>query len=775
MAVAAMTGAAHAQQAQLITVSVQSQDLGNALNQLARQTNVQIVFRPELVRGKQAATLSGNLTPQQALDRMLTGTDLTYRTTGPNAYVILAQATTGPQPQSGADTSAPQAEEEIVVTAQKREERLQDVPMSVAVLGGQYLDQSTTQGITEELMRVPGVAAFNHTQAGGTVVTVRGVAAAGPVFAGSSPVSYYLDSVPFGLVQTAIAPDANAYDLERVEVLRGPQGTIYGANAESGVVRVLTHAADLTSFDLKGRVSTSGTEGGDESYRADVAINVPLIQDRLAARAVLGYQDLGGWVDYINHPNANDAQIRNGRLRLDAQPTSDLTLSGSAWASRSDFGGKAASSDDGIRHTSGDESYSIDFDVYSFRVGYDFHNFTLTSASSYIDYSSSGDTDVTALFGVASTLNDNFNANVFSQEVYLNSEGDGPWRWTVGAMYRDGEDINLQRVPEFGLVFDWTNTSKSYAAFGELTRLLLDDTLELTVGGRYFHDDVESREDHAVAPVNPPNYYDAQDSFHAFTPRLVLAWHPVPNTTIYGSYSEGFRSGSPQSYPTTGGVPGFPSADPDKLHNYELGAKGDLGWISFDTSVYYIQWDDVQQQVSVLFNGAPVSAIINAQSASGLGVDAGVTFHPTHNLNFGGTVSWNGLTVDEDVPFSGGILFRSGERLNFSPEYTASAFADYSWALGGGFNARLSSSASYTSGQDFRSIVGGATVIGAGDKIFIGRASLSIEAPTAWNLNLFVDNITNEDGGVIRNPFFGPDATTRVRPRTFGIQVDYHY
>src|SRR5690606_34069684 len=174
--------------------------------------------------------------------------------------------------------------EEIVVSAQKREENLEQVPISISVLDGSRLDQSSAHGITEALGRVPGVSAFPHTQGGGAFVTIRGAAASGPVFGGSSPVAYYLDSIPFGLAQTAIAPDANAYDLERVEVLRGPQGTLYGASAQNGVVRVLTKDADPETFDFKARASLSSVRDGGDGYRGDAAINLPLIEDKLAAR-----------------------------------------------------------------------------------------------------------------------------------------------------------------------------------------------------------------------------------------------------------------------------------------------------------------------------------------------------------------------------------------------------------------------------------------------------------------------------------------------------------
>jgi outer membrane receptor protein involved in Fe transport len=183
------------------------------------------------------------------------------------------------------------------------------------VLSVEQLDQSSSQGVAAELTKVPGIVAFPNLQAGGgTIVSVRGVSAGSATFAGSNPVSYYLDSVPFGLVQSAVTPDSNAYDLARVEVLRGPQGTLYGASAQAGVVRVLTKDADLDRFELKMRASDSYTKGGGDNYRGDAAINVPIIDGKLAARAVLGYQKMSGWVDTPLGKNANDSTMRTARL-----------------------------------------------------------------------------------------------------------------------------------------------------------------------------------------------------------------------------------------------------------------------------------------------------------------------------------------------------------------------------------------------------------------------------------------------------------------------------
>jgi iron complex outermembrane receptor protein len=785
-----------------VEFAIPAQSLQSALLEFSRQSGVPIFVAASSLKQLDAPAISGKLPARAALSQLLGGTGLTYSSVGEAVTVqassedtnfrnvalrALRVAQDDSNAAEGSEGRSPSSDgllEEVVVTAQKREERLRDVPISISVLSGDDLDKSTAQGVTESLNRVPGVAASPASQTGGTVVSMRGASPSSPIGSGSSPVAYYLDSVPFGLMQTPIAPDASGYDLERVEVLRGPQGTLYGANAQAGVVRILTKDADLNNFDVKFRGSGSGTENGGNSYRGDLAVNAPLIAGKLAARAVVGYEDSAGWIDGTAGEDINDALLRNWRLKLNAQPTEQLSIGLSAWISRRDYGAPSASDDNQRTSTTLDLPYSIDYDVFGLKIGYDFSAVSVTSTTSYLEYSTAGSSDLQTLFGLPTSLAlfTDLDSRVFAQELYFNSSQQGAWRWTAGAMYRDATDINVQAVPDFflgPLLFDWTNISRSYAVFGEISRRFLDGKLEWTLGGRYFHDDVLSREDRLLPPLIPPSYYRAEDSFDSTTPRVVLNWRPNTELSVYGSYSQGFRSGTPQSYITAGGDSTFPRARPDKLRNYEIGAKGGSGRFAFDAAVYYMDWKDVQQTLTVLVGGTtPVTAIANGESVSGLGVDLGLTTRPIEGLELGVDFSWNDLTLDADL-LSGpnnAVLFAAGDRPNYSPEYTAGVSGDYAFPLGGGgYRGRLTASANYVSKQGFRAIVNGAQALAFGDSMLITRAAFAVRAPENWEISLFGDNLNNERDAVVGNPFDGPDASVRVRPRTIGVQVEYTF
>jgi iron complex outermembrane recepter protein len=779
-----------------------------ALIEFAEQADVTFIFPAAQARKVTANAVRGELTAQEAIAKLLQGTGLQPGFNASGVWTVKANddssdkgnamkrsglitgliaALTGAGHANGDEPTrsqpTPAALEEIVVTAQKREERLQDVPISISVLNGAQLDASTLQGVTEMLNRVPAVATNVSFQGGGTQVTVRGVTGASATGSGASPVAYYLDSAPFGFVTHSFGPDANAYDMERIEVLRGPQGTLYGASALNGVVRVLTKDADLDEVGLKARGSFSSTEDGGDNYRGDLALNVPIIEGKLAARAVVGHQDLSGWIDRPNRDDVNEGQVDNYRLRINAQPTEQLSIGLSAWLSRSDFDAPPVGNAQGRHRSTIKEPISSDYDVYNLRIGYDFGRFTLTSASSYLDYSNTSLLDQ-SFVQAGNHIRSDFDSQMVSQEILLSSVQGTSWRWSLGGMYRDAQDETFQlRPPPFYLApAHVTVDSKSFAVFGELTRLFQDGRFELTGGLRYFEDDVSSQEhSRSNAVLLPSQLVHLDDKFDTVSPRVALTWKPIDQLTVYTSYSEGFRSGAFQQPLILAVAPEFPAVKGDTLSNYEVGTKANLwgGRVRLDTAVYYIDWQDVQQIVAV--EVSPLTyrgANLNGESASGPGVELGVTVEPVDGLELGANVAWNDLTIDAPIFSRGFALFEKGDRLTYSPEYTASAFVDCNFAFGGsGLEGQISTSASYTSEQANRTIFPTGLVMGTSDTMLLAQASFSVRAAGRWTTTLFVDNLTDERG--TPNTYFDratfPEWDVRPRPRTVGLQLEFHF
>lgn len=801
---------------QQVKLGTGSRILRDALIDWAQQTGYQIVLPSTDVVSQLLVTPTGaSLKPKAALQQLLAGTPLTFewldertvaireRARSPITKTIWNMQTVEPtrmpvafaddaaanRSEGGTSVASEQSQgakgfkqgslEEVIVTAQKRRERLQDVPISITALNGADLDRSTVEGVTDALRRVPGVFA-TVPRSGGTQLTMRGVSANSMFANGSSAIAYYLDSIPFGFVRQAAVPDANAYDLERVEALRGPQGTLYGASALNGVVRVLTKDANPDEFEFKARTSVATTTGGDESYRGDFAANVPIIDEKLAARAVIGYQDVGGWADRPNKENANDGEISSLRLKVNALPTEQLSIALQAWISRSDFNGLPTADNNDRQGALVDEPVDTDFDAYSLKIGYDFRSFSVTSMTSYLEYSNFSTLDLSILNN-PQRFDTDLNSDVLSEEVTLSSTGEGSWRWSAGGIYREGEDRRATFLHPYGVTvrpfFDQSDKSTSFAVFGELTRLLVDRRLELTAGLRYFEDKVETWENYNSAGLP---LIQTEAKFDAVTPRVVVTWHASDELTMYASYAEGFRSGFDQSVLVKRSNPNFPPMDADTLTNYEMGAKGNLadGRVNFEIAAYYIEWEGVQQSLTVVtpISPVPLTANVNGETATGLGVDVGLTAR-FGGLSVGVNGSWNDLTRDEDVYVLGVLLFDEGSRLNFSPEYTAGAFADYTFPLGRtGFDGSFSTSANYVSETPSSPfLAGGVRQNGfPSDSLMTVGASFSVRAREHWAATAFVDNLTNERGSSFYD-IGAPSWSVRLRPRTMGLQLEYKF
>jgi outer membrane receptor protein involved in Fe transport len=697
--------------------------------------------------------------------------------------------------QAGATRVELGSVEEVIVTAQKRSERLEDVPIIISVLDGKELDQSTLTGIHEVLSREPGMAVGLDGFTNGVRLALRGVTAAGGAFSGASPIAYYLDSIPFGFVRTAYVPDMGAYDLDRIEVLRGPQGTLYGAGGLGGVVRVLTKDPDLSDYEFKTRAALSSVQDGSAGYRSDVAVNIPIVQDRLAMRVVAGYEQIPGWVDQTGYTvstfpvsgtngpagekDANEGDQRNLRLKLRGELTDQLSLGLSVWNTRTRYGAPLLGDDTNRTPAMHSEPMTTELDAYSFKIDYAAPAFSLSSMSSYLDYSAASSLIAFSdFFGGGASFDTYLWSEVYSQELVLTSQQEGSWRWSAGVFYRNAKDRTDQYTgPRFTYFSDFSEQS---AVFGDVGRRFWNDKLEWTLGLRYFYDKVATKSNDNTIPSQADlPLTRIGDSFHATSPRVALTWHPAANLTVYGSYGEGFRSGAPQSPLALNTAPEFPAAKPDTLRNYEIGAKGALldGRVSFETALYYIDWEDTQQSLSVPLPGneaVGVLVLANSESVSGLGLDVVLTARPVEGLELGFSYSQNDLTFDQDVFSGGSILFSKGDRLANSPEYTVNPFVTYTFPFGAsGYSGRFLADASYISPTNTKKL-GDPNGLD-GDAIKIARSGFAIEAPKRWSVSLSVDNLTNYQGTPV--PGVSTDAlrfyTQRVRPRTFNLQFEY--
>lgn len=801
-------------------LEIKRQPVVAALAEFSRQTGLQVTYLPknEQEEGTIAAELKGQYTAEAGLQELLAPSGLSFERVNEKTLVVMAPrsrferialvgdgeksgswrrlrlaeaevaSSTGRADQQAAEGSSarqktPDRVEEVIVTAQKRDELLKDVPISITALSGDNLDRSSMEGVLEALTTVPGVAAMEWRNGMGRQLSVRGVTSGGPWFDGSAPIGYYVDSTPFSFVRSGFSPDAGAYDLERVEVLRGPQGTLYGASSLNGVVRILTKEADLDEFGFKSRLSGSTTEGGSGSYRGDMAVNVPLIEGKLAARLTAGHEDLSGWIDRPGRENVNDANTDTVRLKLRAKPTEQLTVDLSGWWYRSDLDAPNTGEDNNTHASLFTEPSSADFDTFALKLGYEFAAFAVSSSSSYMDFVGRSQLDFSPYCCAPLRLDTDLTGHFFVQEILASSTTEGPWHWSLGGYYRDARDRTSQNFVDAPVLQAWEDTSESWAVFGEVSRLLLDGRLELTAGLRYFEDRVGTAT--IVSPVGPDFRPSGSDDFDSLTPRFVITGHVNEDFLVYVSYSEGFRSGLLQT--AAAAAAGLPPAQPDTLKNYEVGTKVTL-WgnrLSVDTSVYYIEWKDAFVTGPLVF--LPIGGVdqafgisrVNGPSRSGMGVDLAVTAHPTDGLTVGFNLSVNDLKADKDWVVPGvGIVAAKDERLDNSPAETYGVFADYEFPLGqSGFTGAFSASGNYLSDvtQSTTTPGGDTLLVYESDPQLISRASFAIRSPSNWVTMMFVNNLNNERGVAAPNNFATPSWDARPRPRTYGVQLECRF
>ena len=402
---------------------------------------------------------------------------------------------------------------EIVVTAQKRVQNVQDVPISISVVGGEDIQQQGSASLVDYAGYVPGMNVSNGGTPGQTTITLRGVA---PLSAAQT-VGIYLDDAPVGSSAIynrsgAFTIDLMPYDLDRVEVLKGPQGTLYGASSIGGLVKYVTVQPDTHEFRVRaGLEGFSIKDAGGLGWGAQTYVNVPIAQDTLAISGSFAWRKSPGWVDSVNNAgltDQNDFEQRGGRAALLWQPTPQLSVKlAGIWQSlNSDGNGLYAADLSGNRLGNGHsfnnyvpESYDISLDYYSATIDYDFGAATLTSATTYSKTKSRQVQDASYAFGVLFPLLTggavdpgitpfylDLGLKKWTQEVRLTSPSGGRFEWMIGGFFTDEKTSNAQLVRSYDMSGDpiagldplaivgLPATYKEYAIFGKLCRERLD-------------------------------------------------------------------------------------------------------------------------------------------------------------------------------------------------------------------------------------------------------------------------------------------------------------
>lgn len=709
--------------------------------------------------------------------------------------------------------------EEIVVTATRREERLVDVPAPVTVIVPDQLQSSGAKDLGDYLFAQPGVN-YNKTGTPGRgEVTMRGVSTGQLT---TPVVGVYVDDVPIGsalaFADGEEAFDQRLLDLDRIEVLRGPQGTLFGVSALGGALRYITEDATLDGFSGTAFADLSVTKEGGFNTTVSSAVNLPA-GENVALRVSGFYTRDGGYVDAIGPEggeDVNDGDVYGGRLSLLLAPTDRFEVRLNAQIQKTEYDGLSFVDVDPetLAPTIGDltagnllfdETQDFETQLYSLNLNYHLGFADLISITAYQDKSilrRQDFSDTGIFFGaffepffppVIATVDNRFSeVQKWTQEIRLVSDNDGPIQWQGGVFFttEDGRLAqNLVQTYEGGIVANGTNFPLFFGPdsgfetdYQEIAGYLtvdwaVTDYLTLTGGVRVARNEIDVLQLNDGFFAGVPNNGSSTDETPVtflFTARYAA----TDESNIYARVASGYRAGGPNVGlvdPTspTGVAQSPPTYESDTLINYELGYKGASfdGRLTIDGSLYWIEWSDIQQSIST---GNFTAFTGNAGEARIRGAELGVIALPTDIVSVGGTLSYINAEVTEVSPIAT-VAVSDGDRLPGSAEWQGTLFVQLDGNLGQ-YPAFVRAEQTFL-GDRLSAFVASGTAIRLPDfETTDFSAGISFDR---FDLGIYVRNITDERGvlGALPPdvPGLFPANATYVRPRTIGATVSVEF
>lgn len=699
--------------------------------------------------------------------------------------------------------------EEIIVTATRREENLQEIPESISAVTAEKLEELRARSQEDYVYSVPGIT-FTRNERGRDTFVIRGIApVAGPT------VALYIDETPMSV-------DLRLFDIERVEILRGPQGTIFGQGTMGGAMRTITRRPVLNQYEMRIDSSVSTTDGGSVGYDVNAAVNLPVVQDKFALRLV-GYRErVAGFIDnyspvYTSVPgvttvgplqnrDTGEQTITGGRLAAQWRPIDDLTVDSTFYYQKRAEDG-TGSEDTSLGKGSFRQSMEIPGSVREELLQW---NLTLNYAFSFADLISSTSlyrlnelTEGDGYKGQAGSLQaytnflgdgrstasvhpifggNDFHTESLTQEVRLTSSGKGRFNWLLGGYYNSRHQFGRQSFSAIGIsqffpagftpndeIFhflpDRDLTDLSF--FGELGAEITE-RWGLTVGMRRYR--LTNEYDQSQGGLLNFNFRSISSIFgtadrgdseeSGATYKIQTYYKLTPDHFVYAQASSGYRPGGPNA--------AVPSATPiptefesDKLWQYEAGLK--TSWfdnrLTANVAGFHINWTEVQTSI-VLPEG--FGYMTNAGSAETEGAELELHARPWMGLNLGGAFTWTDTEFKTAFPLLG---IRVGDPIPNIPKYQASANAMYDWQVAGEWSAFASGNYTYV----------GERVSNANLKLALpGYKKVDLRLGVKHRnqeVALFVTNLTNEAPilGRLRFPGGLGERVQYLQPRTIGV------
>ena len=712
------------------------------------------------------------------------------------------------------DNSEDSEIEEILVTGSKRgAQSVQDTPYNISAIGSEDLEKTGINDLSELSRSVAGLEVIERGPSQ-RVPVIRGLS--GSATAGVAQVAIYLDEIPV----TTVGTEFTLYDMSRVEVLRGPQGTLYGDSSQGGTVRYITNKPTFDGMQGSVAVSTGSLTSGGTDFTSNAMINVPLVEDTLALRAVAGVTRNDGFVNRtdLNRQESDEHKNTNGRLQLLWVP-SDATKVLFSYH-RQDV----VVDDDTLVGVDNNElpgfvrnPFKSDVEIVNLTVEHVIDAGTFTFSGSDLSNEDQGGFDVTP-FNPSFDDGGNFTGftpysvtglgttDVKNYELRYASNLNGPLQFIVGVFHQEVDSIGLSisapvgedgvlppgydpfQIPEpagQNFLFSFDEFPEGTAFFGEVSYDITDQ-LSVLVGARYF--EVETGATQVVLTSNdvfgrPLGLTTSSSSENDDTVfKLQAAYEVNEDVLLYGTWSEGFRQGGANVLFDPNGPGVQESYGPDFVTNYEVGAKTSWadGQFILNGALYIMEWDDIQVSLPEI-NGAN-RFIDNFGAARLTGIELEGVYRPDSipgfSVNFGLTLSEQKLTEDGLINNFGVMTGNDGDTVPGAVGESASVGIEQRFDLGGMDSyARMDLSYTGKAGTQFSELDpafrewGDFTIINA-------RVGVNDDK---WSASVFANNLLNERSPVGWSSVFSPNTISSVdniyitRPRTVGFSFQRYF
>lgn len=859
--------------ANVYDIDLRTRSIAEALNRLSEQTGVPVVFPYDLVKDRKANPVVGRLTLAEALDELLKDTGLsgglsdkgvvtvspTKSGTSTGGETIVAhdenkQHTKKPRVDqrhaiatffasivaafSASAEDAPDAGDDqakmsyVVVTANKREERQQDVPVAMTVVDPNALAANGQNRLVDYFASVPGLNLSSNAFFGGTeYLTIRGLSAG----SNQNPtVATVIDDVPVaGSTHLAYgnltAPDLDPSDLARIEVLKGPQGTLYGADNLSGLIKYVTLDPSTSKFGGRAEIGSVDIPGGGVGYSARGAANIP-VSDTVAVR-VSGFSRRDpGYIDEVTtgQSNYNSTDAYGGHLAVLWRPSQSFSMKLSALYQDARGDSSVVDSNSLGQFTLGDlkataipgsTRYTAQNQLYSATIDAKVAGIDIVSVTGYVVNKVINWNDASGLTGPIANIyfpGTRGSAALFdattdkiSQELRVSSSI-GHWLdWRLAGFYTHesgpGTVNNFYAnnvatgaiVGDLWKISDTTLTFSERAVFGDLTAHVTD-RLDVEFGGREsWNSQSFQTTDTGLAlsifdKVKTPVYLSPfqRATGDAFTYLATTRFTISPDLMTYARVASGYRIGGPNAnaFTPTYQAFGMPTSfAPDRTTNYEVGVKGNLfdRMLRFDAAVYYIDWSQFQTPVSqtLVVQGVKLKAgwTTNAGNAKSEGVELSLEAHPTQRLTITAEGAYDNAVLTQNLPSGSSLYGLQGDRLPYSMRFSGGLSVNQDIALGQEWLGFVGGSVNYVGSRPWEFT----TCCNAS-----GQPNPRIEFPAytqfnvrtgarsdSWLINLYINNVADKRGivGLVASTAVsapGGYYATVIQPRTVGLSVN---